>query len=179
MNWKALIVAALYGAVIASASAWQIQAWRYKATMAEQTTRHAQELATVQEALLGINEKAARQLAAHQEQQQKQATALANIDAQHYQELRRAQAENNRLRADIAAGRVRLPLSAVCTVENEAGAGALPGAADASGLDDGTVRAELHPEVAGRVVGIGGDADNCARKLTALQTWARSAESPP
>lgn len=171
MNWKSLIIAAATSAVLASAVAWQIQSWRYKAVMADQTHRHALELAALQDTLNRINEEAAQQLAAHLEQQQKQAAALATLDAQHYQELRRAQAENTRLRAEFAAGRVRVPISAACPTTGKAGADDMLDAAVTSGLDDGAVRAELHPEVAGRVVGIGGEADECARKLTALQGW--------
>lgn len=173
MNWKSLIIVATTSAVLASAAAWQTQSWRSRAALADQSHHHALEVATLQETLNRINEEAARQLAAHLEQQQKQAAALATLDAQHYQELRRAQAENARLRADIVAGRLRVPVSAVCPAADETDAGDVPGPAVASGLDDGAFRAELHPEVAGRVVGIGGDADECARKLTALQGWVR------
>lgn len=173
MNWKSLIIGAATSAVLASAAIWQIQSWRYKAVMADQTHRHALELTALQDTLNRINEEAARQLAAHLEQQQKQAAALATLDAQHYQELRRAQAENARLRADVVAGRLRVPISAVCPAADETGAGDVPSPAAASGLDDGAFRAELHPEVAGRIVGIGGEADECARKLTALQRWVK------
>jgi len=173
MNWKSLIITATTSAVLASAAAWQIQSWRYKAVMADQTHRHALELAALQGTLNRINEEAARQLAAHLEQQQKQAAAFATLDAQHYQELRSAQAENARLRADIVAGRLRVPVSAVCSATDKIGAGDVPGPAVASGLDDGAFRAELHPEVAGRIVGVGGEADQCAWKLTALQGWVK------
>lgn len=177
MNWKFLIVAAISGAAVAAGSAWQIQAWRYKATMAEQTTRHAQELATWQDALRRINEGAALQLAALQEQQREQAAALTQIDNQHYQELRRAQNENARLRADIAAGRVRVPVGAVCPANNIS-AGDVSDTANPTRLDDGTVRAELHPEVARHLVRITRDADECARKLKGLQAWTQAALPP-
>lgn len=171
MNWKLLIIVATTTAVLASAAAWQIQSWRYKAVMADQSHRHALEVATLQETLNRINEEATRQLVAQQKLQQEQAAILASLEATHYQELRRAQNENARLRADAAASRVRVPVSAVCSARDKIGAGDVSSPADTSGLDDGAVRAELHPEVAGRVVGIGGEADECARKLTALQGW--------
>src|SRR5690606_7262850 len=102
MNWKSLIIAAATSAVLASAAAWQIQSWRYKAVVADQSHHHALEVATLQETLNRINEEAARQLVAQQKLQQEQAAVLASLEATHYQELRRAQAENTRLRTDIA-----------------------------------------------------------------------------
>src|SRR5690606_14712325 len=129
-------------AVLASAAIWQIQSWRYKAVMADQSHRHALEVATLQETLNRINEEATRQLVAQQKLQQEQAAALASLEATHYQELRRAQAENARLRADVAAGRVRVPVSAVCSATDKIGAGDVPGTTDASGLDDGAFRAD-------------------------------------
>jgi len=173
MNWKSLIITATTSAVLASAAAWQIQSWRYKALRADQSHHHALEVATLQETLNRINKEATRQLVAQQKLQREQAAALASLEVTHYQELRRAQNENSRLRADVAAGHVRVPVSAVCSASDKIGASDVPGPAVASGLDDGAFRAELHPEVAGRVVGIGGDADECARKLTALQGWVR------
>lgn len=151
MNWKSLIIAAATSAVLASAAAWQIQSWRYNTMMADQSHRHALEVATLQETLNRINEEATRQLVAQQKLQQEQAAALASLEATHYQELRRAQNENARLRADIVAGRLRVPVSAVCPAADETGASDVPDTAHTSGLDDGAVRAELHPEVAGRL----------------------------
>ncbi|OZI27991.1 hypothetical protein CAL18_05230 [Bordetella genomosp. 7] len=173
MNWKSLIIAAATCTALASAAAWQIQSWRYKAVMADQSHRHALEVATLQETLNRINEEAARQLVAQQKLQQEQAAVLASLEATHYQELRRAQNENARLRADVAAGRIRVPVSAVCSASDKIGAGDVPGQADTASLDDGAFRAELHPEVAGRIVGVGGEADQCAWKLTALQGWVK------
>lgn len=175
MNWKSLIIAAATSAALASAAAWQIQSWRYNTMMADQSHRHALEVATLQETLNRINEEATRQLVAQQKLQQEQAAALASLEATHYQELRRAQNENSRLRADVAAGHVRVPVSAVCTASNNPGTRDVSDTTDTSGLDDGNFGAELHPEVAGRVVRIGGEADGCARKLTALQGWVSQA----
>src|SRR5690606_18467990 len=111
---------------LASAAAWQIQSWRYNTTMADQSHRHALEVATLQETLNRINEEATRQLVAQQKLQQAQAAALASLEATPYQELRRAQNENARLRADVAAGHVRVPVSAVCSATDKIGAGDVP-----------------------------------------------------
>jgi len=40
-------------------------------------------------------------------------------------------------------------------------------------LDDGGLRAELHPEVPQDLINITNDADQCAARLTALQSWVQ------
>jgi hypothetical protein len=49
----------------------------------------------------------------------------------------------------------------------------VPGGTNTPSLDDGVVRAELHPEVAQGLIDIISDADQCAARLTALQEWVR------
>jgi len=94
---------------------------------------------------------------------------LATLDQQRYGELRHAQQEIERLSAAVADGTRRLSVRASCP----AAAGSLSAATGAGRLDDGSQRADIHEEDARRIVGITGDADACAVKLTALQEWAR------
>jgi hypothetical protein len=94
---------------------------------------------------------------------------LAANDQQRYGELRHAQQEIDRLSAAVADGSKRLSVRASCP----AAAGILSAATGAGRLDDGSQRADIHEEDARRIVGITGDADACAVKLTALQEWAR------
>jgi len=94
---------------------------------------------------------------------------LAANDQQRYGELRHAQQEIERLSAAVADGTRRLSVRASCP----AAAGSLSASTGAGRLDDGGQRADIHEEDARRIVGITGDADACALKLTALQEWAR------
>lgn len=94
---------------------------------------------------------------------------LAANDQQRYGELRHAQQEIERLSAAVADGSRRLSVRASCP----AAASGLSAATGTGRLDDGGQRADIHEEDARRIVGITGDADACAVKLTALQEWAR------
>lgn len=94
---------------------------------------------------------------------------LAANDQQRYGELRHAQQEIERLSAAVADGTRRLSVRASCP----AAAGDVSAATGTGRLDDGGQRADIHEEDARRIVGITGDADACAVKLTALQEWAR------
>lgn len=94
---------------------------------------------------------------------------LAASDQQRYGELRHAQQEIERLSAAVADGSRRLSVRASCP----AAASDLSAATGAGRLDDGSQRADIHEEDAGRIVAITGDADACAVKLSALQDWAR------
>lgn len=94
---------------------------------------------------------------------------LATLDQQRYGELRHAQQEIERLSAAVSDGTRRLSVRASCP----ASAGSVPTASGSGRMDDGSQRADIHPEDAGRIVAITGDADACAVKLTALQEWAR------
>jgi len=94
---------------------------------------------------------------------------LAANDQQRYGELRHAQQEIERLSAAVADGTRRLSVRASCP----SAASDLSAATGAGRLDDGNQRADIHEEDARRIVGITGDADACAVKLTALQEWAR------
>lgn len=94
---------------------------------------------------------------------------LAAKDQQRYGELRHAQQEIERLSAAVADGSRRLSVRASCP----AAAGGVSASTGAGRVDDGSQRADIYEEDARRIVGITGDADACAVKLTALQEWAR------
>lgn len=94
---------------------------------------------------------------------------LAANDQQRYGELRNAQQEIERLSAAVADGSRRLSVRASCP----ASAGSVSASTGAGSVDDGSQRADIHEEDAGRIVAITGEADACAVKLTALQEWAR------
>ena len=95
--------------------------------------------------------------------EQQHAQALAAIDAQYQENERHARLENNRLRAQLRAGSVRL------SVPVAAGSCNLPADDSASGLRDATPQAELSSEAADDLVALADDADAVVRQLTACQ----------
>lgn len=113
---------------------------------------------------------AARQVQDQQEKRQQLETQLAGIDQQRYQELQHAQTITDTLIADLAAARKRLSVR----ITHPACGRAVSTSAGATGMDDGTDRADIHPEDAAAIARITGDANRCAVKLGALQAWVRS-----
>ncbi|MCG9052339.1 lysis protein [Laribacter hongkongensis] len=99
--------------------------------------------------------------------EQQHAKALAAIDAQYQKNERHAQRENNRLRAQLRAGTVRL------SVPVAAGSCNLPADSSTSGSRDATPRAELSAEAADDLVALADDADAVVRQLTACQAVIR------
>ena len=176
MNWKSYLAGIVVAALVAAGATWQVQSWRYQAQLATIVTSHQIEIIAREEALETMKDAAIHQLRVQQTQQREQARRLATLDAKHYKELRHAQNEATRLRADLAAGRRRLYVDTV-RAANAASGDPVPGNAGTAGVDDGAVRTHLHPTTARRLVGITVDADECARKLIALQEWRRIANA--
>jgi len=146
-------VAVLALMAISATGAWKWQANSYERQISEIRGGHAEaNAATIRK---------------HQAERLGLEKRLAANDQQRYGELRHAQQEIDRLSAAVADGSRRLSVRASCPAVG------VPGTASAGSLDDGTQRADIHPEDAGRIVAITGDANACAVKLTALQEWAR------
>jgi len=123
---RALVLA---GVFLAGAT---INGWRWEAKLSEQEAEQAKFVAE-----LHHNALLAERAAANTRDQAAQ--AIAALDQRHTEELTHANAENERLRADIDAGRRRLRIHATCPglPNPEATAGA-------AGLDHAT-GAELDP----------------------------------
>lgn len=170
MNWKTYLVMIGMAALVATAAAWRIQSWRCQVELADIAATHQADIKIKDETIQAMKDAASHRLQAQQTRQQEQAKRIAAIDAKHYKELRHAQDEATRLRADLASGRRRLYVDTV-TASNPASSDPVPGNASTASLDDGADRVELHPAIAGRLVGITGDADECAAKLIGLQKW--------
>ncbi|MNF98535.1 Bacteriophage lysis protein [compost metagenome] len=88
---------------------------------------------------------------------------LADLDTEHTKAMTDAQATNNQLRADVAAGARRLSIKATCP--------AVRTAAGAARLDDAEARADIDPASAERVVAITNDGDDAIRALNGLQDY--------
>jgi hypothetical protein len=172
LSLKTHLVAIITGALIAATAAWQVQSWRCEARVSKIATVHQAQLTSLNEQLQSIRDEAHQQLQTQQDLQQKQAERIAAINTQHYQELRHAQKEVDRLRADLAVGKRRLYVDTAPNQSSTRGR-SVPSGTHTPSLDDGGLRVELHPEVAQGLIDITSDADQCAARLTALQEWMR------
>lgn len=112
-----LAVSVVFGA------GWTVQGWRKDRAILELENAH-------QRAVIDAEEEATARWASV-------LARYAAADVKHYQEMTDAQANNDRLRADVAAGRKRLLVRAVCP-----GSAQVPGASAAPGVGDATA-AEL------------------------------------
>ncbi|GLK92394.1 hypothetical protein GCM10008164_01300 [Achromobacter xylosoxidans] len=132
-GWKGYAAATLAGALIAGGAAWTAQGWRCGAVVA---SMRAEESDRVAESQRQAREILLRRYAAVWEINER------NMKAEWaaYGGMRNAQVEDDRLRADVDAGRQRLHVAAACP----AAGGGVPPAGAGAGVDHGA-RAELDP----------------------------------
>ena len=108
---------------------WKVDAWRYGKELASLTTAHQADLTTISSA-------AATQARQALEKQQTTQKALAELDTKATKEKANALAENEKLRADVAAGDRRLRIAGRCSSSGIN----LPDATSTASLDDdGTI----------------------------------------
>ena len=105
---------------------WKVDAWRYGKELADLSASHQADLTAISNA-------AAAQARQALEQQQAILKALAELDAKATTEKARDIAENERLRADVAAGDRRLRIAGRCSADSSN----LPDTTSATSLDDG------------------------------------------
>ena len=122
--WRWLGLAALVGCSIFAT--WKVDTWRYGKQLAKLSASHQADLTTISNA-------AAAQVRQALERQQATQKALAELDANATTEKADALAENEKLRADVAAGDRRLRIAGRCS----ANSGNLFDTARATRLDDG------------------------------------------
>lgn len=121
-RWLAPVV--LVG--IACFSTWKVDAWRYGKQLTDLSASHQADLTTIANA-------AAAQARQVLEKQQAIQKALAELDAKATKEKMNALAENEKLRADVAAGDRRLRIAGRCSTSSSN----MPDTAVAARLDDG------------------------------------------
>lgn len=153
---------------LGAAIGWTLNGWRLGAQVSAVQAQTERERAAHQADLAAISNAAARQVSQALAQQHAAQQALAALDQKSTEELKNAIAENDRLRARLAAGgRVRVAGSC------PAAAGTVPTTATAASVGDaGTV--ELSAEAGRNVLDIraGIIADQAA--LRALQQYVRT-----
>ena len=125
MGWKGYVAAAGAGAIVAGLAVGIGQGWRHDAAISAMVATHAQVMQGYADAAAEASEKLVERQAAHQ-------VTVAVLDAKHTEELTNANAEIDRLRADVAAGHRRLRVNAECP----APAAGLSAATGPTGLDD-------------------------------------------
>ena len=112
--------------VVTCFATWKVGAWRYGKELASLTAAHQADLTTISNA-------AATQLRKALEKQQATQIALAELDAKVTREKASDLAENEKLRADVAAGDRRLRIAGRCSADS----GNLSNTTGTARLDDG------------------------------------------
>ncbi|WP_236192950.1 lysis system i-spanin subunit Rz [Pseudomonas glycinae] len=164
--WKAVgaIVLVLAGA----AGAWQLQDWRYGKQLAEQARLHT-------ETLNQLTMAAATAQQAEQDKRLALEQRLAASDKTHSEKMTNAQKAQALLRDRLATSDLRL---SVLIDSASAGGCSVPATAGAGGVDHATVRAELDPAHAQRIVAITDEGDRGLIALKACQGYIRSLSDP-
>ena len=121
-RWIGLVV--LVGCSVFST--WKVDGWRYGKKLADLSASHQADLTAISNAASAQ----ARQMLERQQVTQK---ALAELDARATTEKAHDLAENEKLRADVAAGDRRLRIAGRCSVDSSN----LSGTTSAARLDDG------------------------------------------
>ena len=111
---------------IACFATWKVDAWRYGKQLSDLSAAHQADLTSIANA-------AAAQARQALEKQQAIQKALAELDAKATKEKMNDLAENEKLRADVAAGDRRLRIAGRCSASSSN----MPDTAVAARLDDG------------------------------------------
>ncbi|MEC4239163.1 lysis protein [Pseudomonas sp. DSV-1] len=122
--WRWIGLAVLVGCSVFST--WQVDAWRYGKQLTDLSASHQADLTTISNA-------AAAQVRQALERQQATQKSLAELDANATTEKAHALAENEKLRADVAAGDRRLRIAGRCSANSSN----LSDTSSAASLDDG------------------------------------------
>lgn len=122
--WRWIGLAILVGCSVFST--WKVEAWRHGKQLAHLS-------ASYQVDLTAISNAAAAQARQALERQQATQKALAELDAKATKEKTRDIAENERLRADVAAGDRRLRIAGRCSASSSY----MPNTTSTARLDDG------------------------------------------
>lgn len=141
--------------MVSAALAWQVQGWRCGRQLALQAQAQA-------------DAEAAR-LLIEQGQRQALEQRLKESETRHFKELADAQHSQARLRDRLATADLRLSV----LVQRDTLCNAVPATASAGSVDHATVRAELEPAHARRIVAITDEGDRGLIALRACQAYVR------
>ena len=164
VSLKLALAGALLLVLLAAGATWQVQDWRYGRQLAVQARSHTDTLNQL--AMVGA--------AAQKTEQDKRIALEQKLSASeqtHFEKLTNAQKDQDRLRDRLATSDLRL---SVILAQGSTGGRSVPAATSAGGLVHGTVRAELDPAAAERIVRIANDGDDAIHQLNALQDYVHA-----
>ncbi|MBL0793641.1 lysis system i-spanin subunit Rz [Pseudomonas sp. B7] len=169
--WK--VIGAVVLALAGAALAWQVQDWRYGEQLAQQSRLHT-------ETLNQLTKAAATAQQAEQDKRLALEQRLAASEKTHFEKMTDAQRDQDRLRDRLATSDLRL---SVLIDAGSAGGCSVPAAAGPGGVDHATVRAQLDPAHAQRIVAITDEGDRGLIALQACQDYVKAigsrAPAPP
>ena len=157
--WRWIGLAVLVGCSVFST--WKVDTWRYGKQLADLNMSYQADLT----AISNVASAQARQALERQQTTQK---ALAELDAKATIEKAHALAENEKLRADVAAGDRRLRIAGRCSADSSN----LSGTTSAARLDDGGT-VELAGAAGGTVFDIRAGIIKDRAALKGLQRYVR------
>lgn len=181
LNWRIALLAVAVGLYAGGRGAWVWQASEYGKQLAEQAKGYVQQLADRDRIYGREREEAAaaalEQLAEQKSQRKDLEDRLQEQGKTHWKEMNDAQQTQARLRDRLATADLRLSVlvdagafAATC------GDGGVREAAGTGGVVHGTVRAQLDPAHAQRIIGITDDGDRGLIALKACQAYVREVQ---
>ncbi|MEE1922914.1 lysis system i-spanin subunit Rz [Pseudomonas sp. 148P] len=161
-------VALLLGLGLGGGAAWKWQANEYRRQLAEQAGLFQDERLAAGLAVINWNN-------AEQAKRSALESRLQAAEKNHHQELTDAQQAQARLRDRLATSDLRLSVLIANSAASaaSAGCGGVSATPDAGGVVHGTIRAQLDPAHAQRIIGITDDGDRGLIALRACQTYVR------
>ena len=159
-----VLAAILLALAIGFGGAWQVQDWRMGERLAVQDGLH-------QSDLTAIGNAAAAQARIEHDKRLGLEGRLQSIDEAHFKEFSDAQKNISRLRDRLATSDLRL---SVLLAEDPASGCNVPSTTSAVGVDHATVRAQLDPAHAQRIIGITDAGDQGLIALRACQAYVRA-----
>ncbi|WP_051278965.1 lysis system i-spanin subunit Rz [Chitinilyticum aquatile] len=158
-----VLIAALVLLATGSAAGWLVNGWRWQGKYEAQKAAYAAKDAAAASTV-------ARLQADTRQKEAQAASRVAALDVKYQKEITHAQAENDKLRAAVRAGDVRLRIA----VRSAAAASGPAAQTESAGRTDDRTTAELDPAAADWLVGITSEGDDAIRQLTALQGFVRA-----
>lgn len=149
------------------------QGWRHDAELAIVKQEHAEEREAAANRVATANLRAANALQLAIDIDNRRKTDQAASEKRHFKELQDAQKSSTDLQRSVASGDVRLSVRATCPARAGASPAGRAAPAVAAGVDDGTGRADIHPEDGADLIALFAEANGIATRLSALQDWVR------
>ncbi|MGF0237188.1 hypothetical protein ACQR3P_30495 [Rhodococcus sp. IEGM1300] len=159
-----ILAAVLLAVAMGFGGAWKVQDWRYGEQLAQQTSLHQSDLASISNA-------AAAQMRADQDKRLALEQRLSTSDQIHHKELSDAQTKQARVRDSLATAELRL--SVLLDATDSASGCDMPATPGTVGVAHAARRAQLDPAHAQRIIDITNTGDQGLIALAACQKYAK------